>query len=117
MSMKDVSHHIRLVALLVVFAVGAFSQTAQLTGTVSDPTGSVVPGAKAVATNIDTGVARATIANDRGNYLVTALLPGAYRVVTEASGFKQLKREPVHLAIDQLARLDFILEIAEPREP
>src|SRR5229473_2820548 len=98
----------RLVTLLAILASNAFSQTAQLTGTVADPTGSVVPGAKVAATNIDTGVARATVANDRGNYLVTALLPGRYRVVTEASGFKQVKREPVNLAIDQVARVDFI---------
>src|SRR5882672_1625528 len=106
----------RLVALVAILASNALSQTAQLTGTVADPTGSVVPGAKVVATNIDTGVARATVANDRGNYLVTALLPGRYRVVTEASGFKQVNRGPITLAIDQVARIDFILEVGETRE-
>jgi hypothetical protein len=105
-----------LLALLGVCALNAFSQTAQLTGTITDPTGSVVPGAKVVATNIDTGVARATVANDRGNYLVTTLLPGKYRVITEASGFKQVNRGPITLAIDQVARIDFILEVGETRE-
>ena len=67
-----------LFAFSVLFTSGAFSQTAQLTGTITDQTGSVVPGTKVVATNIDTGVARASTANDQGNYLVTALLPGSY---------------------------------------
>src|SRR5712691_4683716 len=115
-SMKEVSCHVRVLALLGVLASSAFSQSAQLTGTVTDPTGSVVPGAKVVATNIDTGVARATVANDRGNYLVTTLLPGKYRVTTEASGFKQVNRGPITLAIDQVARIDFILEVGETRE-
>src|SRR5712691_6894473 len=116
-SMKEVSCHVRVLALLGVLASSAFSQTAQLTGTVTDPTGSVVPGAKIVATNIDTGVARATVANDRGNYLVTTLLPGKYRVTTEASGFKQVNRGPITLAIDQVARIDFILEVARRASP
>jgi len=51
--MKEASRHVRLLALFVFFALNAFSQTAQLTGTVTDPTGSVVPGAKVVAINID----------------------------------------------------------------
>ncbi len=81
---------IRLLALLGMFAISAFGQTAQLTGTVNDKSGSSVPGAKIVATNIATGVARATVANESGNYLITALLPGGYRVSTEAPGFKQV---------------------------
>src|SRR5437879_6125229 len=105
-----------LFAFSVLFTSGAFSQTAQLTGTITDQTGSVVPGTKVVATNIDTGVARATVANDQGNYLVTALLPGSYRVTTEAAGFKQISRGPITLAIDQIGRLDFSLEVGEARE-
>src|SRR5262245_52840728 len=107
---------LRLLALFGVFGVSAFSQTAQLTGTVNDKSGSSVPGAKIVATNIATGVARATVANESGNYLITALLPGGYRVSTEASGFKQVNQGPVTLEVDQVARLDFTLEVGETRE-
>ena len=107
---------IRLLALLGMFAISAFGQTAQLTGTVNDKSGSSVPGAKIVATNIATGVARATVANDSGNYLITALLPGGYRVSTEAPGFKQVNQGPVTLEVDQVARLDFTLEVGETRD-
>ncbi len=54
---------VRLFVLCGLVAVSAFSQTAQLTGTVADQSGSVVPGAKVTATNINTGVSRATVAN------------------------------------------------------
>src|SRR6267143_1603006 len=74
-----------------------FAQTAQVTGTVTDATGSVVIQAKVVVTNIDTGVGRESLTNERGNYIVTALLPGRYQVAAEAPGFTQIKRGPVSL--------------------
>lgn len=103
-------------ALLALFATSAFSQTAQLTGTVTDSSGAAMPAAKVTATNIQTGVARSTTANEAGNYLVTALLPGQYTVTATAPGFKQMKREPLTLAVDQVARLDFSMEVGETRE-
>src|SRR5689334_14690197 len=90
--MRCVLSHIRFLLLAGVFAAVGLSQTAQLTGTVSDSTGSVVPSAEVVATNIETGVARATVTNEAGNYLITALLPGRYRITAERTGFKQIKR-------------------------
>src|SRR5262249_26373026 len=88
-----------------------YAQTAQVTGTVTDATGSVVIEAKVVVTNMDTGVGRKSVTNERGNYIVTALLPGRYQVGAEAPGFKQIKRGPVSLAIDQVARVDFTMEV------
>ena len=76
----------RVLAFFGISAMSVFAQTAQLTGTVSDQSGSVVPGAKVTATNVDTGVARNSISNESGSYLITALLPGNYRVTTEVAG-------------------------------
>ena len=60
---------------------------------------------------------RATsVTNDAGNYLISALLPGRYRVIAEAPGFKQMKREPVILAVDQVGTIDFTMEVGETRE-
>jgi hypothetical protein len=107
---------IRLLGAGCLFAASALGQTAQVTGTVTDPTGSVVPNAKVVATNLETGVARDGITNESGNYLITALFPGRYRVTAEAAGFKQVRREPITLAIDQIGRIDFTMEVGEVRE-
>jgi hypothetical protein len=106
----------RMLTLVVLIAASAFSQTAQITGTVTDPTGAVVPGAKVVATNVNTGVARDSITNDSGNYLVTALLPGMYTVTAEAAGFKQVKRDQINLAVDQVGRIDFTMEVGALQE-
>ena len=65
-----------IVVLVWLGAVSAFAQTAQMTGTISDQTGASVPNTTVTVTNVNTGVARSSITNASGNYLVTALLPG-----------------------------------------
>lgn len=103
-------------ALLAILRLSASAQTAQLTGTVSDKSGAFVPGARVTATNVATGVARSSITNSSGNYLITALLRGNYQVTTEASGFKQVNQGPTTFAVDQVARIDFQLEVGEAKE-
>jgi hypothetical protein len=104
------------IVAMLGFATAAFAQTAQLTGTVTDKSGAVVPDAKITATNVATGVARSATTNASGNYLITALLPGNYQITTGASGFKQVAQGPVAFAVDQVARIDFVLDIGEVRE-
>jgi len=106
----------RCLLLSVLLVSAALGQTAQLTGTVADPSGALIAGAKVTATNVDTGVVRASVTNDAGNYLITALLPGRYRVASEAAGFKMMQRESVTLAVDQVARVDFTMEVGQTQE-
>jgi len=105
-----------IVVLAWLGAVIGFAQTAQMTGTISDQTGASVPNTTVTVTNVNTGVARSSITNASGNYLVTALLPGTYRVTTQAQGFKQMSREPIILEVDQIARIDFNLTIGGTQE-
>ena len=103
-------------ALPVIFAAIGFSQTAQLTGTVSDTTGSLIPNAKLTAVDLDTRVARSTLSNESGNYLITALLPGRYEVTAARPGFKQVKLGPITLAVDQVGGINFTLEVGATQE-
>ena len=80
---------LRLLTLILLIASGALSQTAQLTGTITDSSGSLIPRARVVATNVDTAVARESVTNDSGNYLITGLLPGTIALTAEKAGFKQ----------------------------
>ncbi len=114
--MSRAAKAVHVPVLVCLFAAIGFGQTAQLTGTVIDQSSATVAGTKVTATNINTSVARSTVANQTGNYLITALLPGSYRVTAEAPGFKQISREPIRLEVDQVARLDFNLEVGETRE-
>jgi len=85
----------RLLGVLTAFAAVLFVTTqlmasldrGAISGTVSDPQGAVVPGAKVVVRNVDTGVATNLVTNSAGYYLATELVPGNYAVRIEAQGF------------------------------
>src|SRR6476660_5440956 len=57
-------------------------------GTVSDPQGAAVVGAKVTVTSLTKGNSDETTTNESGNYTVTRLVPGNYRVRIEGPGFK-----------------------------
>ena len=74
-------------AAFVVCAAVLDAQTAQTSGRITDPTGSVVPEAKIVITNVDTGVERDSVSNELGYYTIPALAPGNYQVRVQKQGF------------------------------
>ncbi|MFL6257483.1 MAG: carboxypeptidase regulatory-like domain-containing protein [Pyrinomonadaceae bacterium] len=88
-------------ALLLIAAcaltAAAQSNKGTITGTVTDPQGAVVKGAKVTATNVATGEAREATTGDEGTYSMPALDPGIYRVTVDASGFSQSIVEEVKL--------------------
>src|ERR1041385_6168498 len=61
--------------------------SAQISGTVLDPQGAVVAGAKVTATNQATGQARAVETTSTGNYVIPNLAPGKYDIAVNAKGF------------------------------
>ncbi len=67
--------------------------TGTIIGLVTDPTGAAIPEASVVVTNTETGLKRALLASDAGDFSVSALLPGIYEVTADAKGFKGLARE------------------------
>jgi len=77
------------------------AQNAEISGFISDPAGLAVPGARVVVQSGQTGARRAVTTNQYGEYAVPALLPGAYDVTVEASGFKTLLQNGVILEVDQ----------------
>jgi hypothetical protein len=98
----------------VIFALSfpVFAQTAgQVTGLVTDPSGSIVVGATVTVTNSQTNVGRTTTTNSAGDYTFPALQPGVYNVRAEMQGFEGEVREGVELQVEQIARIDFHLKI------
>src|SRR5882724_11683768 len=82
-------------ALLSPLAPKAVGQAAYGTiiGTVNDPSGAGVPGAKVTVTDKQKGVSQSTTSNDSGYYTVGNLTPGDYEVTVEVKGFKTVVRE------------------------
>ncbi len=68
-----------------------------ISGTVTDPSGAIVPGAKLTITNMATGVSRKSATNSTGYYEVGALIPGKYKILVSLPGFQDLLREGVTL--------------------
>ena len=82
-----------------------------ITGRVTDPQNSVVPGAKVTVTNDDTNVSRSTTTNETGYYEVTFLDPGPYQVRVEAQGFKTVDRKAIRLNVGDKLAVDLKLEL------
>src|SRR4051812_47067193 len=107
---------LRMVAVLLclLFApilTSAQTITATITGTVTDPTGAVVPGATVTATSKETGLSKTATTNDDGRFTITFLNPGLYEIKAEGSGFKQAVRSDIKLETAQTAELDFPLTV------
>jgi hypothetical protein len=81
-------HFLTSLLAVLLLAVAAFGQNAQLGGTVSDPSGALIPGVTITATNTATGVATNTITNESGTYTFPSLQPGVYRVSAALPGFQ-----------------------------
>lgn len=104
------------VATALCFAPTVFAQTAHITGLVSDSTGAVIPGAAIIVTNQNTGITTNTNSNDVGAYSAPLLKPGTYSVSAQLEGFRPVSRSGITLEVDQVARIDFELEVGQVTE-
>ena len=103
---------------LLCLAGNAFGQStqAQITGTVTDPTGAAVPAAKVTLANLATQVVYLGETNELGIYRFQNLPPGEYRVEVEAAGFKKVTQSPVVLLVGDVRPLDVRLEVGDVAE-
>src|SRR5256885_16525481 len=82
---------IAVVALGFVTCTGVFAQaTAEISGTVKDQTGAVLPGAEIKATQTETGIERTTISNETGSYVLPNLALGPERVEDGLPGIRKV---------------------------
>lgn len=101
---------VAIASLISLAPKTAFAQaSAGITGTITDPSGAVIPNAKVTITNEDTSVAANTVSSSAGTYSFKGLLPGKYSVAVEASGFKKEVRKGVTIEVSTPATVDFAL--------
>ena len=96
-------------SLLILLTPSLFAQTSAtgaLTGTVTDPTGSVVANVKVTATNTGTGQERLSITGSDGSYKINLLSPGTYLVQFEATGFNALTIPSVTVTVTETNVVD-----------
>src|SRR3984893_1245652 len=75
-------------------------------GTITDPSGAAVPGAKVTVTSVSKGTTTETTANADGNYSVTHLIPATYNVRAEGAVFKAFEAKGIIVSADTAARVD-----------
>jgi hypothetical protein len=107
---------------LVLLALGlsqlllAQSRTSAISGTVRDPTGRLVPGARILVRHLETGLVRETQPGEEGLFHIVALELGRYEVSAEKPGFRTATARDLLLAVDREAVVNFTLEIGTRQE-
>src|ERR1700674_5842884 len=109
-----------LMATLVVMIVtcgNIWAQaTAQISGSVQDSSGAVLPGAEITATQTDTGVSRMTISNETGSYVLPNLPLGPYRLQAALPGFRTFVQTGIVLQVNSNPTINVVLQVGQVSE-
>src|ERR1700677_4293001 len=89
---------------------GQSTTSGDIAGVITDASGAVVPNAKIVVTNSDTGFTQILTSGSNGGYRASLLKPGDYRITVTASGF-ETSSTTVTVAIGQIASGDLHLAV------
>jgi hypothetical protein len=103
---------------LFLFCVAAFAQSDRgtITGTIVDPAGAVVAGAKVEARNVETGSPYEVASTGTGNYTLSQLPAGTYEVAITVPGFKKSVRQNIVVQVAGTLRVDITLEVGSAAE-
>src|SRR5579864_166253 len=109
-------------ATLILVAVVALrltvwaGTTGSISGTVTDQTGSVVPGARVTVISTSQGLEHKSRSDAKGAYAFPSLPVGEYRLEVQAQGFKPQSRTGLRIDLDSALQMDLTLELAEKVE-
>ena len=114
--MRSLLSSMLCLALAATIPVAAQTTTAELSGTVTDPSGAAIGKVKVTAANTGTGLTHEVLTDDSGNYLITQLPPGVYNLSAEVTGFRKTVENNVTLEVSQRAKVDFKLQLGQVSE-
>ena len=105
----------------VLFLWGTTSAAAQInagqiSGTIRDASGALLPGVMVTVTNVNTGVARAEVTASNGFYVAPNLAVGTYAVAAELLGFRKAEKTGFELTADGRITADFVLAVGSLAE-
>src|SRR5437879_10333904 len=93
-------------------SVGAQS-TAQVSGTVKDQTGAVLPGVEVTATQTDTALKRTVLTDETGSYILPNLPVGPYRLEAVLPGFRTFTQTGIILQVDSNPVINAVLQVGQ----
>src|SRR6476660_4100010 len=110
------SFSIGIVIFILSCATLMAQATAQISGTVKDQTGAVLPGVDVTATRTDTGVQRTAVTNETGSYVLANLPLGPYRVEAALPGFRTYVQTGIVLQVNSNPVINPTLEVGQVTE-
>ena len=110
-----------LLGVLLAIIIGGPAAGAQtfrgiIQGTVSDPTGAVLAGAKVTAHNMNMGTERSTVTNASGNFNLPELPIGTYSLTVEEAGFQTAKTTGIKVEVASTRRVDTVMQPGQVQE-
>ena len=115
--MKRIVLYISIALLVSVLGCSSLwaQATAQISGTVKDQTGAVLPGVEVTATQTDTGIARTTVTNETGSYVLPNLVTGPYRLEAALPGFRSFVQTGIVLQVNASPVINPVFEVGQVR--
>ncbi|HEX7158447.1 MAG TPA: TonB-dependent receptor [Edaphobacter sp.] len=109
-------HLLALSIALLPVRLPAQRATATVNGTITDPSGNVIPDVAVVITSQDTGVARHTTTNNSGYFTFLDLTPGPYTLNISKQGFKTVELPSFNLVVNQVITVNQTMEVGAVNE-
>src|SRR5437867_11781206 len=104
-------------AVSTTASASAWAQsTAQITGTVKDASGAVLPGVEVTATQTETGIARSTVSNQTGVYVLPNLTLGPYKLEASLAGFRTFVQTGIVLQVNSNSVINVTLQVGQVSE-
>src|SRR5438128_9594336 len=101
--------------IFLIFWAQAVS-TSQITGTVKDQTGAVLPGAEVTASQTDTGAKRTALSDETGSYILANLPIGPYRLEVGLPGFRTYVQTGIVLQVGSNPTIPVVLAVGQVSE-
>src|SRR5687767_15948062 len=100
-------------ALILLLSAGAAwaQATAQMSGTVRDESGAVLPGVTVTVTQTNTGLVRTAVSDESGGYLLTNLPIGPYQIEATLQGFRTFLQRGIVLQVGGTPSVNPVLSI------
>src|SRR5438046_7913016 len=105
-----------MLASIVTFSSVWAQATAQISGTVRDQSGAVLPGVEVTATQTDTGISRTAVTNETGSYVLANLPLGPYRFEATLPGFRAFVQTGIVLQVNSNPVINPVLEVGRVTE-
>src|SRR2546421_135726 len=103
-------------AVLMLAAAVLASPTGSIAGTVKDPSGASISGAKLTLTNLATNAKMETVSDSNGGFQFLQLAPAEYSLIVEAVGFKKMTEQHIVVQVDQITHAEVMLEVGSVTE-